>query len=88
MFDLNRRFAPVIAEFKLDLHDFCDLKIQWNEFVPDELLQKRKTNFSTMEEMREIKFQHCVVPVDAVNLDMEILGFGILVLKWHVRQSM
>ena len=76
IFDLTGRFAPLIAEFKLDLHDFCDLKIQWNEFIPDELFQKWKTNFSTMEEMREIKFQRCVVPVDAVSLDMEILGFG------------
>ena len=76
IFDLTGRFAPLIAEFKLDLHVFCDLKVQWNEFIPDELFQKWKLNFNTMEEMREIKFQRCIIPSDAASLDMEILAFG------------
>ena len=55
---------------------FCDLKVQWNEFIPDELFQKWKSNFNTMEEMREIEFQWCIIPSDAASLDMEILAFG------------
>ena len=76
IFDLTGRFAPLIAHFKFDLHELCTLKLQWNDYIPDELFQKWKTNFSTIESMREIKFQRCVVPPDAASLEIETLEIG------------
>ena len=76
IYDLNGRFAPLIAQFKLDLHELCTYKIQWNDYIPDELFHKWKSNFDTMEKMREIKFQRCTIPADAVSLDMDTLEMG------------
>ena len=77
IFDLTGRFAPLIAQFKLDLHELCsNYKLQWNDYIPDEIFQKWKSNFNTMEKMREIKFQRCIIPADAVSLDMDTLEMG------------
>ena len=82
VFDLNGRFAPLIAQFKMDLHDLCTIyKIEWKEFINDELFQAWKNNFDTIEQMREIKFQRCVIPHDAVSLEMDIIEMGDSSLK-------
>ena len=82
VFDLNGRFAPLIAQFKMDLHDLCTIyKIEWKEFINDELFQAWKNNFDTIEQMREIKFQRCVIPHDAVSLEMDTIEMGDSSLK-------
>ena len=40
IFDLNGRFAPLIAEFKLDLHELCTRKLDWDDNIPDDLISK------------------------------------------------
>ena len=45
LFDLAGRFAPLSAEFKLDLHDLCFRKLDWDDEVPCDLVKKWLTNF-------------------------------------------
>ena len=73
IFDINGRFAPLVTEFKLDLRELCFRKLDWTEPVPDELLLKWKNNFDRINKMREIKFQRCIIPEDAINLEMETI---------------
>ena len=73
IFDLNGRFAPLVAEMKLDLRVLCIRKLDWEDIVPNDLIAKWLKNFDTVSEMREIKFRRCVVPVDAINLDIDTI---------------
>ena len=38
--------------------------------IPDDLISKWLKNLDTITEMREIKFRRCVIPEDAVSLDI------------------
>ena len=73
VFDLIGRIAPVTVQFKLDLHELCVRKLDWDDFIPPDLLSTWKTNFDTITKISKLKFKRCVVPEDAVNLDIETL---------------
>ena len=73
MFDLIGKFTPLIVEFKLDLHELCVRKLDWDDFIPPDLVSKWKSNFEIISKMSEIKFKRCVVPEDAISLDIETL---------------
>ena len=76
IFDITGRFAPLLAAFKLDLNELCSLKLDWDDYVPSDLVPKWEKNFQTILEMREIRFKRCVVPDDAVSLEMETIEMG------------
>ena len=73
IFDLVCRFAPLVGEFKLDLHEVSFRKLEWDDFIPDDRMLKWADNFEIISKLSEIKFQRCIVPEDAVSLDMETL---------------
>ena len=81
IFDLIGRFTPITAEFKLDLNELTTRKLDWDDFVPMDLLPKWKKNFEIISELKEIKFQRCIVPEDAINLDMETIEMADSSLK-------
>ena len=66
IFDLVGRFAPLVGEFKLDLHELSFRKLEWDDFIPDVLMLKWTDNFEIISKLS-------IVPEDAVNLDMETL---------------
>ena len=74
IFDLGGRFAPLIAGFKLDLHDIKD--ISWTDDIPIDMIPKWRDNFDMINELGGMKFNRCIVPDDAVSLDMETIEFG------------
>ena len=76
IFDLNGRVAPLIAEMKLDLRDLCKKGLDWKDCVPVDLIPKWKENFDTITQLRDFKFKRCIVPEDAVSLDMETIEMG------------
>ena len=51
-------------------------KIEWKDFINEDLFQTWKNNFDTIDKMREIKFQRCVIPPDAISLDMSTIEMG------------
>ena len=42
LFDVTGRFTPLIAEFKLDLREHSTRKLDWDDYVPDELISNWK----------------------------------------------
>ena len=73
IFDINGRFAPLVSEMKLDLHVLCKRNLSWEDKIPDDLVEKWLKNFDTVSQLKEIKFRRCVVPDDALNLDIETI---------------
>ena len=42
---------------KLDLHELCMLRLDWDNPVPMELLDKWVANIHKMEELQEVRFR-------------------------------
>ena len=73
IFDLGGKLVPLIASFKLDLSVLTRRKLSWDDFVPEDLMSAWKSNFETMSKIGDLKYRRCVVPSDAINLDMETI---------------
>ena len=41
IFDLIGRFVPLVVELKLDLHDLCTRKLDWDDYIPPDLIGKQ-----------------------------------------------
>ena len=61
---------------KLDLRVLNRRRLQWDDIIPDDLRELWVSNFEMMQELGEIRFRRCVIPIDAVNTDIETLEFG------------
>ncbi len=73
MFDPLRLATPITAGFKLDLHQLCELKLDWDDKVPEELLDKWVGNMEKIQALRGVTFQRTVIPDDAINTQIELL---------------
>ena len=73
IFDLLGKFTPITAGLKLDLSELFKRKLEWDDFVPDDLVSHWKNNFETIIQLGEIKLRRAIVPEDAINLDMEAI---------------
>ena len=74
VFDLRGLVAPIVGGFKLDvsrLHKVCD---GWNDPIPNELKECWAANFDVINELGNIEFKRAVVPIDAVDLNMETIN--------------
>ena len=76
IWDLSGMFTPLIARFKLDLHDLIERQLDWDDPIPSEMLPDWNENFSLMLEMNKIKFARAVIPADAVSLELETIEAG------------
>ena len=76
VYDMTGLLTPITAIMKLDLHNLVTRKLDWDDKVPDNLRDLWINHFKTIAELKSITFQRAVVPTDAVNLDVNILGFG------------
>ncbi len=45
----------------------------WDDYIPDDLISMWKSNFGLMSELGDLKYRRCVVPEDALNLNMETI---------------
>ena len=61
---------------KINLHVLVQWKLDWNEIIPSDLTDIRKSYFDTIKELSQIQFKRAVVPHDAVNLDMDTIECG------------
>ena len=76
VFDILGRFTPIIAGIKLDLRELCLRELDWNDFIPEDLIDTWKNNFDIISSLNDIQFRRCVVPEDALNLEIELLCFA------------
>ena len=73
VFDPLGLVTPIIAGFKLDLHELCMLKLDWDDPVPTTLLDKWVGNMEKIQLLGNCVFQRAVVPEDAVDLKIELM---------------
>lgn len=65
--------TPITARLKLDLHSVFELKQGWDDPVPEEYLDRWLKNVTDIQKLREIRFRRTIVPLDAANLDVELI---------------
>jgi hypothetical protein len=74
VFDPLGLATPITAGCKLDLHQLCELKLDWDDKVPEELLDKWVGNMmEQIQALRGVIFQRTVIPEDAINTQIELL---------------
>ena len=73
VFDPLGLATPVTANLKLDLHDLCSRKLDWDDQVPVELLTKWVANMATIQELKELTFRRAVIPEDAADTMVGLL---------------
>ena len=76
IFDLRGNVAPIVGGLKLNLRELSMRKLQWDDVIPEDLRQLWTSKFEMIQELACITFKRCVIPEDALNLDMETLEFG------------
>ena len=65
--------TPVTAQLKLDLAEIVSLKCDWDDPIPQYLLDKWVANLRGMQELRDLKFHRSYIHPDAVSDRLEII---------------
>ena len=52
IYDLLGKITPITASFKLDLRDLSSLKLDWDDYISEELQKTWLNNFEIMQEMK------------------------------------
>jgi len=65
--------TPVTARLKLDLHDLCTRKLDWDDPIPEELLTLWVQNLHDIQELRKIPFKRSIIPEDAANTNLQLI---------------
>ena len=73
VFDLLGKVTPITAGWKLDLVELTRRKLDWDDPIPDDLKALWLQNFQDMKQMNGLRFRRAIVPVDALNLDIETI---------------
>ena len=73
IYDLLGRITPITASFKLDLRDHSSLKLDWDDYISEELQKTWLNNFGIMQDVKSLSFHRCIVPEDAESLDIETI---------------
>ena len=76
IYDLIGLVAPINAGFKIDMHKLVKSTYGWDDQLTDEDRKIWVDNFQLMESLGDAVWSRVIVPEDAVNLDMELLGCG------------
>ena len=71
VFDPLGLLTPITAKLKLDLHEVSDLKVQWDEKLPEKFITPWVENLGIMQELKQCIFPRAIVPEDAANTDLE-----------------
>ena len=73
IYDLLGKTTPITATFKIDLHDLVLRKLDWDDPIPSELRDTWLNNFQLMQDLRSIHFKRCIIPEDALSLQIETI---------------
>ena len=73
IFDLLGKVAPIIGGLKLDISKLHRLCNGWNDPIPNELKECWAANFDLINELRSIVFKRAIVPINAVDMNMELI---------------
>lgn len=73
VFDPLGLATPLTAGFKLDLHELCNRKLDWDDPVPMELLENWANNMAAIQDLRNVVFKRTIIPVDAATCTVDLL---------------
>ena len=73
VFDPLGLTTPLTAGLKLDLHDLVDLKLSWDQSIPDSFFEKWIRNIEKIQDIREIMFARTIIPEDAISPEVELI---------------
>ena len=73
VFDPLGLATPITASLKLDLHDLCHRKLDWDDPIPVELLSVWSENMCKIQELRDVVFKRTVIPTDAASAQVDLL---------------
>ena len=77
IFDISGKISPIVATFKLSLHELaCTYKLKWDDVLPDNLRSVWCSHFEMMDEIKSLKFNRAVIPDDSVSVSFHTLDFG------------
>ena len=76
LFDPLGKVTPIINGMKLDIHELHARKLEWDDRIPDDLRKIWISNFELMQEIGRVQFRRAVVPMDAVDLNVETIDTG------------
>ena len=76
VFDLVGLLVPITCGFKLDLRVLVIRKLDWDDPIPSDLKEIWLANFQTMKDLADLKYERCVVPEDAVSLEVNTIDLG------------
>lgn len=76
VFDLTGKIAPIIASLKMDLQQLVRRKLDSDDVIPDDLRPIWESNFELIKSIGTLCFNRAIVPVDAVDLNINTLDFG------------
>jgi len=76
IFDITGKLTPFTAAMKLDLHDLVERQLDWDDVIPDTLRPAWQSHFEMMEEIKNVTFERCIIPEDAVDIKISTLDFG------------
>ena len=65
--------TPITANLKLDLAEVVALKTDWDEKLPDRLLQKWVDNLERIQRLRKVPFPRTIMPEDPLNTKLELI---------------
>ena len=61
VFDPLGLATPVTAGLKLDLHDLCAKKLDWDDPVPLELLETWAANMAAIQDLKDVVFRRAII---------------------------
>lgn len=74
VFDPLGLVTPITSKLKLDLNVLCtQLKLDWDDQIPDSYLETWVKNLERIQATREIKFRRAVVPLNAAVLEADLI---------------
>lgn len=73
VFDPLGLVTPVSAKLKLDLHNLCRLKLDWDDEIPAEHLDLWVRNLNNIQSLRDITFKRTVIPDNASSTNIQII---------------
>ena len=74
LFDVLGLLTPLTVKYKLSFSAICDLKVTWDQPLPDDLLDNWVDHINEIQEARDVMFRRAVVPVNASSVE-----FGLVV---------
>ena len=76
MFDLTGLASPVIAGFKIDLHNLFAASYEWKTPLSAPDREIWVNNFKLMETLGDCSWPRAVIPYDSANGGIELIGCG------------